>query len=444
MGWDTTKQPPVVVKEGQTTEYNMLVTPKVPPAEELNAARKACRVAVGQAIRADNSDSRPSSASSKPPLIETELWCTLMRELVAIGRDAVPELCAELDRTTADRTLRRLAFAARAIGDPRAVPALIRAIPNTLVPPSSDYGLIVADAALAAFMQKNGLRGGPVRGVHFDFGRPVREVFGALEKLTGQNFDDSEVFGLHRSSDPRRQWYQRRLLTQQAQRWQTWWEEHWREFTDNAAYERVNLKIGGEPLPPPTSSPTLSPNARLDDGVHGAVLSPAIQEGQYTEYFYDLDTGANPKWPAHIPRDEARIDPKQLADWAAESGADLMCVTHRGADGTQTFVLRSFGMKAWEISHRDLRNIERLVASGTLPKGRETGELLVHYDEESKQSEPDANAAFVFVTREGCMGLIEITDRVTRTADLTGNIGDPPAGVGFQKGVRFNLKSIIP
>ena len=34
---------------------------------------------------------------------------------------------------------------------------------------------------------------------------------------------------------------------------------------------------------------------------------------------------------------------------------------------------------------------------------------------------PDANAAFLFVTREGNMGLIETTDRVTRTADLTGS-----------------------
>ena len=121
-----------------------------------------------------------------------------------------------------------------------------------------------------------------------------------------------------------------------------------------------------------------------------------------------------------------------------------MCVTHRAPDGTETFVLRSFGMKAWEISPRDLRNLDKLIAAGTLPKGHEVGDLLMHYDEASKRAVPDANAAFVYVTREGSMGLIETTDRVTRTADLTGAPGDPPAGVGFFKGVRFNLKSIIP
>ena len=81
-----------------------------------------------------------------------------MRELVAVGRDAVPQLCAELDRTTEDRTLRRLGFALRAIGDPRAVPALIRAIPKTLLPSSSDYGLIVIDKELMDFMLTHDLR----------------------------------------------------------------------------------------------------------------------------------------------------------------------------------------------------------------------------------------------------------------------------------------------
>ncbi len=176
----------------------------------------------------------------------------------------------------------------------------------------------------------------------------------------------------------------------------------------------------------------------------GATLSPAIQEGHHAEYFYDLDTGARPGWPTHIPRDEARFDSKQLADWAADNGVDLMCVTHRTPDGTQTFVLRSFGMKAWEIGRRDLRNLDRLIVAGTLPEGHNVGDLLIHYDDESKRSIPDANAAFIYVTREGSLGLIETTDRVTRTGDLAGMAGNLPAGFGFQLGVRFNLKSIIP
>jgi beta-lactamase regulating signal transducer with metallopeptidase domain len=441
MGWNTTRQSAVLVREGETTTYDMLVTPRRTPAEKREQARKVI-------------DSLPIPPPERTARVlvefrkldhtvdETELWCSLMRELVAIGRDATPQLCAELDRTTGDRTLRRLGFAARAIGDTRAVPALIRAIPRTLLPASSDYGLIVEDGQLAEFMQEHDLRDGPVRGRYFDFGRAVREVTGALRGLTGQGFDDAEIFGVDRSEDPRRRWHQRQLFMRQARRWQTWWEAHWREFTEDAAYQRVDLKV--DDVAPPPVTTRLGPGARLGEGVIGAVLSPANEGGGHAEYFYDLDTGASPGWPAHIPRDEARSDPKQLADWAADRGVDLMCVTHRAADGTETFVLRSFGMRAWEISPRDLRNLDKLIAAGTPPKGHDVGELLMHHDEGSKRSVPDANAAFLYVTREGSMGLIETTDRVTRKADLTGGLGDPPAGVGFHTGVRFNLKSIIP
>ena len=97
-----------------------------------------------------------------------------------------------------------------------------------------------------------------------------------------------------------------------------------------------------------------------------------------------------------------------------------------------------------------MRNLDRLIAAGTLPEGRPVGDLLMHYDAKSQQFVPDANAAFLFITREGNMGVIETTDRVTRTANRTGNAtGPPPAagpssGAGSYSGVQFNLKEIIP
>jgi hypothetical protein len=431
-----------VVKEWVTTSYDMLVTPKVSPEEKLKAAQN---VVAALPINPPERTARILDEFRKlnRTVDETELWCSLMRELVTLGPQALPEVCAELDRTSDDRTLRRLGFALRAIGDARAVPALIRAIPRTLQPSSSDYGLIIADAKLTEFMQKNDLRGSPRGGHYFDFGRPEREIFGALRKLTSQSFDDSEFHGIGRSDDPHRQALQHRLFTQHARVWQTWWEAHWRDFTDDTAYQKVNIAAEDEPIP--AAPRALGPKAHTENNTIGAVLSPAAQEGQYTEYFYDLDTGARPAWPKDIPRDEARFDLKQVAAWAQKNGVDLMCVTHRAPDGTTTFVLRSFGMKASEISPQDLRRFDRLIASGKLPEGHEVGELLMHHDGETKRLVPDANGAFVYITREGSMGLIETTDRVTQTADLTGMMpGSAPAGVGFKTGVRFNLKAIVP
>ncbi len=40
MAWDTREKPAVVVKDGETTNYDMLITPEVSPADKLKAAQK--------------------------------------------------------------------------------------------------------------------------------------------------------------------------------------------------------------------------------------------------------------------------------------------------------------------------------------------------------------------------------------------------------------------
>ncbi len=50
-------------------------------------------------------------------------WASVIRELIEIGKPAVPKLTAELDRTEKDKMLRDLGFVLRGIGDPQAAPA---------------------------------------------------------------------------------------------------------------------------------------------------------------------------------------------------------------------------------------------------------------------------------------------------------------------------------
>ena len=56
MAWDTRKQPPVVVKDGETTTYNMLITPEVPPARKTEGGPQARRGPVEAAVRSDGAD----------------------------------------------------------------------------------------------------------------------------------------------------------------------------------------------------------------------------------------------------------------------------------------------------------------------------------------------------------------------------------------------------
>ncbi len=317
------------------------------------------------------------------------------------------------------------------------MPALIRAIPKSLQPPQSDYGLIVADADLTAFMQRNQMNPGQ-GGQYFDFGRPVREVFSTLHTLTGKKFGDETLFGMKRSKNPVALAEQQKRYHQQAQRWQTWWEEHWQEKTKDETYAKVNLPPAEEVVIPPVIA--LGPSAAVDGGTQGATLSPPGESG---DQFLDLDTGLEPNWPLHIPKNQAAEHEREIALWAAQNGVDLMCVIYRAPDGKETYALRAFNMRLWEIAERDAEEIDELVKRGKLPERKPAGELLLHQDEASGRYVPDANAAFLYATREGGTGVIHVTDRVTEKRDITGMLG-APRGVGFHRGVRFNQREIIP
>ena len=92
MVWDTREQPPVVVKDGETTIYNMLVTPEVSPTDKRRAARKLV-AAMSKQPNDRTAQILLEFRKVSRTVDEGELWCLLMRELVAVGRDAVPQLC---------------------------------------------------------------------------------------------------------------------------------------------------------------------------------------------------------------------------------------------------------------------------------------------------------------------------------------------------------------
>lgn len=181
----------------------------------------------------------------------TKKWAIAVRELIQIGKPAIPRLLRDLDETdhVADRgeELRALGFVLRGIGDPRAVPALIRALPYTLQPPYSDCGCSVRDRELLRFMQEhdhdhtNG-------GKHFGIGRPINEVLPALQKLTGiklvvpgeqgdQEYKD--VYSIFRDGSPEQARKQQRHFLQFAERWADWWSKNWKSYVRDEGEAQV-------------------------------------------------------------------------------------------------------------------------------------------------------------------------------------------------------------
>ena len=137
----------------------------------------------------------------------TDPWCRTLKAIVDTGPAAVPELVEELDATDGDLMLRCLGFMLRAIGDKRAIPGLIRAIPKTLRTAGSDMGLEGSDAKLVKFMQENSVDKAYkndlfTQGNRYSFGRPIREIFGAIEELSGQKFDEEQLYSCFQKALP--------------------------------------------------------------------------------------------------------------------------------------------------------------------------------------------------------------------------------------------------
>jgi beta-lactamase regulating signal transducer with metallopeptidase domain len=241
-------------QEARTSEED-----KYDPKDATASDRKA---RIDAALRVLRSDPPPSQKDRIEAALEilrnyrafqtnTAKWATAIRELIMIGKPAVPKLIEELDRTDhlADRgqLLRALGFVLRGIGDPRAVPALIRSLPFTLQPSYSDLGCSVADQELQGFMEAHD-RDRNDHANHFSFGRPINEVLSALQKLCGieavvpreqyvQEFKDiHHIFlsGKSESDRPRQE-----LFLRFAETWADWWAQNWRFYVKDESEAQV-------------------------------------------------------------------------------------------------------------------------------------------------------------------------------------------------------------
>ncbi|MBN1591063.1 MAG: HlyD family efflux transporter periplasmic adaptor subunit [Pirellulales bacterium] len=360
-----------------------------------------------------------------------EQWAPAVRSLAALGRPAVPLLIKEIEKTDDRYCFSTLVFALRAIGDARAVPALVRMIPRTLTMPMGDYGgMTVKDKELHAFMCEHDMddrEGEQPDQPGFAFGSPRNELFATLRRLTGKRFAYDEITALELVGTPRQRAMQRRLFHDEAQRWAKWWEANWRNFTKDPAYAKVNLA----PLDPAD----LVLLARSGRPIRGFATGPDVriwpspvdgveQMGQVMFFFrddpekrmrcLDLDTFRVPRWPHELPSPE-KLDPSHepaLAAWARRDGVDLLGVEYRPPGSDRIFhVVRALGMKVWQIDNDRWPTIsEELADSKPLALGRPADDLLMHYDTKTARYVPDAPATFLFITREGARGVLQVNN----------------------------------
>lgn len=371
-------------------------------------------------------------------------WCRTLKEIVDLGPAAVPELIEELDATHDDRMLRCLGFTLRAIGDKRAVPALIRAIPKTLRPPGSDMGLTADDPELLKFAQQNDLDPNE-RDQHYGFGRPVREICGALEKLAGQSFGEKELFNVFLDGLPSQRRMRRELYQRTAQAWAGWWNKNEAKRINDKAFSRVDLPelVAEDAKAPPPAGMHFKVNG---GGGSGWVLESVLNLKSGT-VFYDFDTGRAASLPDRwrtAKNMEAQLD--EIVAWALGEGFDLMGTEYALPNSDErVFAIRSLGLRAWELGkHRwkmssDDVTLEELQAEGTPAE-----ELLLHREGENSAADPKATASFLYITREGTPGLLFVGIEVQDDSLKPGGrmVGDNELSpIAFRKGRRFGFKN---
>lgn len=366
----------------------------------------------------------------------TDSWLGVMKEIVEIGPDALPELVAELDATDKDMMIRCCGFMLRAMGDKRGVPALVRAFPKTLLKPGSDMGLKADDKDLAAWAQKFDIDNDR-EGTAYGFGRPVREVSAALEKLTSQKMGEEELFHVFLTGLQSQRYMKRLLFYQVAKKWSDWWEAHAGEFTKDAAYQVV--KLG----PPPDKPAKAAPGAHFKTGSSNSnwILEPVFNPKSHI-VFFDFDTERAASLPSKWKKDEDR-DKKweEITAWAAAEGYDMMGSEYELPDGQRVYALRALDMDVWEL---DPKNWKREIGDTTLEEmkaaGRRTDGWLLHYDAEKRSVDPKATGSFYYITREGTPGLIFVGIEVKDDSLKPGGVqmGDSELDpVAFSKGRRF-------
>ena len=277
-------------------------------------------------------------------------WLETMKLIVDLGPEATPELIKELDHTSDGLMLRCMGFVMRSMDDKRAVPALIRAIPKTLVAPGSDMGLRVQDKELEPFAHKHDLNDRDEPG-RYDVGRPVREIFGALHKLTGENLEDEQVFSIFVSGNEHQVAMKRDIFHRQATKWAKWWEANAAKFDVEEEYRVVKL-------PPHEKAKVVEPSVdtpyKTEYGSSNCMLNP-LQTADARKVFFDFDTGRASKLPKkwrlkeNLKPGEYPVPQKEILKWAAEEGYDMMGEELPLKDGKTVFAIRLIDITARQL-----------------------------------------------------------------------------------------------
>ena len=470
--WTTVNSKPVEFVAGQTLTINLQgpdqsVIRKQKLAElelherkrasyEQNAARRdASTEAAGKVLLASPPAAEDARLEAAMDILgncqmgkNERLWATAIRELITHGKPALPKLIAKLDATEDNGTLRDLGFVLRGIGDPRAVPALIRAIPRLYPGGGSDCALrINDDPELTRFMLEHDNypreypRDDPDT---FSYGRPIWEIMPALEKITGESHGWLELtFADHEGQGEGQDRLKRIAFLEHAQIWADWWSKNWQKYLSNEADAQLDMtrkmlaqraeSIAKMPHGKPHAEIPRGPNVVVGVGASNSLLRSfdEPQIGRLSQSFMDIDIGRLPQPSAKLLKNSPYNEPsKELLAWAGQGGVDLIIVKTKLPGSKQpVYAFMPLGMKVWRIENDCYDNLQQELRYGEKSDlGEPWDGLIAQIDKKNGEYDDTLTASYLFITKEGICGAIQIRPPVNSQLP----IGMPAPSGGWQ------------
>ena len=345
-------------------------------------------------------------------------WAPAIRTLAQIGRPAVPYLIEELDRTTEGLALGSLAFTLRAIGDPRAVPALIRASRARLSTIDGDFGLRGVQPRTARVPAKARHQ---TRGRTAGSSRSARPIMRSPARCTRSPVNDSRSKSRCTSSASRGRRGSAGSSAGSSTSSPRNGPSGGRRTGGDSRTTRLTSEISLPPLP---EAPQVAAAAadqpfptgnrvQVSSGPANAIVGPP-QALDYYRTFTDLDTGRELAWPEELP-DSSKVKGDEVAAFAAREGLDLRGIEYTPpGSGRSYYAIQGLGLRAWQIDNSRYYTIEQDLRAGRPPKlDRPAGDLLMDVDPRTGTPHPENKATFLFVTREGTTGALQLNGLVT-------------------------------
>ena len=404
--------------------------------KNLNVLRSDSTVPLDDRIEAGLKILREYKVGENQPI-----WAGAIRELTEIGKPAVPKLIEELDRTERANTLRALAFILRGIDDPRAAPALIRAISRTFQAGGGDYGLrIYDDPDLAKFMGSHNTGKGSGTG-GFNYGAPRREIMPTLEKLTRHAIPHNDLRFAYFEGGAKQRRLQQEIFLKFTRGWADWWSEHWRDVVENEEEAQLDLiekslgryaeGIARTAEQPATAEFPRGPHVTVSDWTLYTLIRSFKERPE--EAFFDLDSGRHPRPSKAIIEASAEGKPsKELLDWAEKEGVDLITVKVKNPDGEGFYhAFWPVGMKVWRIDSDRYDKIGKELRRDKpfeLPKPWQGPLTLI--DEKTGKYEKKSTASYLFITKEGICGRLRLKGPLYQEYGV---------GAGGDGGMRFDF-----